>query len=49
MWVKQLRGISDDDYHTPLEAFFMMDWEYFEDATKPNLALVNMLNLVDLG
>ena len=30
-----------------MEAFFEVDCEYFGDARKQNLALVNILNLVD--
>ena len=56
VWVKQLRGISDDHYR-PLhgrkqafiEAFFQVDYEDFVGTGKRNLALLNMLNPVDSG
>ena len=56
VWVKQLRGISDDHYRALhgrkpafVEAFFQVDCKYFGDTVKHNLALVDVLNPVDSG
>ena len=54
VWVKQLRGISDDHYRALhgrkpafVQAFLQVDCEYFGHTTKHDLALVDILNPVD--
>ena len=56
VWVKQLRGISDDHYRALhgrkpafVEAFFQVDCEHLGATIRRNLALVNILNPVDSG
>ena len=57
VWVKQLRGISDDHYRALhgrkpgfVEALFQVEYEDLRaTTTRRNLALVSILNLVDSG
>ena len=56
VWVKQLRGISDDHYRALhgrkpafVEAFFQVDCEYLGATRRRKLALVKILNPVNSG